>query len=76
MLTLQCLPDHSLSADKIILGQALYNDAHQQDKGQQAQTDKQEVPSENKEKLLSFEDGRALEWAAQRGWGVSFSGDI
>ncbi|GAB0180636.1 hypothetical protein GRJ2_000528900 [Grus japonensis] len=36
----------------------------------------QEVPSQYEEKTLHCEDGQALEDAALRGCGVSFSGDI
>ena len=56
-------------------GQTLFSGAQQQDKGQWAQTEAQEVPSEDKEELLHFEGDGALEQAAQGGCGVSFSGD-
>jgi len=45
-------------------------------KGQWAQTEAQEVPSEHKEELLPSEGDGALAQAAQGGCGVSFSGDI
>ena len=47
----------------------------QQDKGQWAQTEAEEVPAEHEEELLPSEGDGALEQAAQGGCGVSFSGD-
>jgi len=57
-------------------GQTLFSGAQRQDKGQQAQTEAEEVPSEHEEKLLHSEGDGALAQAAQGGCGVSFSGDI
>jgi len=57
-------------------GQTLFSGAQQQDKGQWAQTEAQEVPAEHEEELLHSESDGALAQAAQEGCGVSFSGDI
>ena len=50
--------------------------AQWQDKGQRAQTEAQEVPSEHEEELLPSEGDGDLEQATQGGCGVSLSGDI
>ena len=57
-------------------GQTLFSSAQRQDKGQWAQTEAEEVPSEHEEELLPSEGDGALEQAAQGGCGVSLSGDI
>jgi len=57
-------------------GHTLSSGAQQQDKGQWAQTEAEEVLSEQKEELLPSEGDGALAQAAQGGCGVSFSGDI
>jgi len=56
-------------------GQTLFSSAQRQDKGQWAQTEAVEVPSEYEEELPSEGDG-ALEQVAQGGCGFSFSGDM
>jgi len=57
-------------------GQTLFSGAQQQDEGQRAQTEAQEVPAEHEEELLPSEGDGALEQVAQGDCGVSFSGDI
>ena len=57
-------------------GQTLFSGAQQWDKGQWAQTEAEEVPSEREEELLPSVGDGALAQAAQRGCGVSFSGHI
>ena len=56
--------------------QTLFSGAQQQDKGQWAQTEAEEVPSEQEEELLHSPSDRALEQFAQRGCEFSLSGDI
>ena len=55
---------------------SLWREKAPQDKGQWAQTEAQEVPSEDEEELHHSEGDGALAQAAQGGCGVSFSGDI
>ena len=56
-------------------GQTLFSSAQQQEKGQWAQTEAQEVLPEHEEELLPSEGDGALAQAAQGGCRVSFSGD-
>ena len=58
------------------MGQAPFSGAQRQDKGQRAQTEAEEVPSEHEEQLLHSEGDRAMEYVAQGGCGLSFSEDI
>ena len=48
-------------------GRTLFSTPQREDKGQWAQTEAQEVPSEDEEELLPSEGGGALEHVAQRG---------
>jgi len=48
--------------------QTLFSGAQQQDKGQRAQTEAQEVLSEHEEEFLPSEGDGALEQAAQRSY--------
>jgi len=57
-------------------GQTLFSGAQQQDKGQQAQSETEEVPAEHEEELLPSEGDGALAQAGQGGCGISFSGDV
>jgi len=57
-------------------GQTLSSGAQRQEKGQQAQTEAEEVPSEHEEELLPSEGDGALAQASQGGCGFSFFGDI
>jgi len=57
-------------------GQTLSSGAQRQDKGQRAQTEAEEVPSEQEEELLPSEGDGALAQAAQGSCGFSLSGDV
>ena len=57
-------------------GQTLFSGTQGKEKGQWAQTEAEEVPSEHEKELLYFEGDGALEQAAVRVCGFSFSGDI
>jgi len=57
-------------------GQTLFSGAQQQDKGQWAQTEAQEVLSEHEEEIIHSEGDGALEQVAQGGCEVSSSRDI
>jgi len=56
-------------------GHAHLGGAQQHDKRQWVQTGTQEIPSEHEEELLYCQDDGALEQAAERGCGVSLSGN-
>ncbi|KAJ7403055.1 hypothetical protein BTVI_80997 [Pitangus sulphuratus] len=57
------------------MDQALLGGAEQKDNGKLAESDAQEIPPEYEEELLSCTGDRALEQVAQRGCGVSLTGD-
>ena len=58
-------------------GQTLFSGAQWQDNGQWAQTEVEDIPSEDEEELLPSESDGALEQVAQRGCEFSYySGDI
>jgi len=56
--------------------QTLFSRALCRDKGQWAQTETQEIPSEHKITLIYCQGGQTLEWIAQTGCGVSIHGGI
>ena len=70
--------DLQISAGWVLGGwaQTHFSGAQQQNKGQRAKTEAEEVPSEGEEELLPSEGDGALAQAAQGVCGVSFSGDI
>jgi len=60
---------------KVLMKEPLFGGVQQENKGQWAESGTQEIPNKHKEELIYGESGGALEDAAQRGCGVSFSGD-
>ncbi|KAJ7407659.1 hypothetical protein BTVI_62496 [Pitangus sulphuratus] len=56
--------------------QAFLTGAKKKDKKQQVETDAQEFPFEHGKELLHSECDQVLEQVGQRGYGVSFPGDI